>query len=61
MNIGAVAGVAALTEMRTTLVALAQACHAGRRPDCPILQGLAAPGFTGLAICPRWVNTDFAP
>ncbi|MBI3431071.1 MAG: Cu(I)-responsive transcriptional regulator [Hydrogenophilales bacterium] len=37
------ARIAALTEMRTTLVALAQACHGDRRPDCPILQGLAAP------------------
>jgi len=53
MTIGAVTRVAALTEMRTTLVALAQACHAGGRPDCPILQGLAAPGFTRSAVCPR--------
>ena len=37
------ARIAALTEMRSTLVALAQACHGDRRPDCPILQGLAAP------------------
>lgn len=37
------ARIAALTEMRTTLVALAQACHGDHRPDCPILQGLAAP------------------
>ena len=37
--------IAALTEMRTTLVALAQACHGDHRPDCPILQDLAAPPF----------------
>ena len=37
------ARIAALTEMRTTLVALAQACHGDHRPDCPILQGLADP------------------
>ncbi len=37
------ARIAALTEMRTTLVTLAQACHGDHRPDCPILQGLAAP------------------
>ena len=37
------ARIAALSEMRTTLVALAQACHGDHRPDCPILQGLAAP------------------
>ena len=36
------ARIAALTEMRTTLVTLAQACHGDHRPDCPILQGLAA-------------------
>ena len=39
------ARITALTEMRTTLVALAQACHGDHRPDCPILQGLAAPPF----------------
>ena len=39
------ARIAALTDMRTTLVALARACHGDHRPDCPILQGLAeAPG-----------------
>jgi Cu(I)-responsive transcriptional regulator len=32
----------ALVEMRSTLVTLAQACHGDHRPDCPILQGLAA-------------------
>jgi len=37
------ARIAALSEMRATLVALAQACHGDHRPDCPILQGLAAP------------------
>lgn len=31
----------ALSEMRTTLVTLARACHGDHRPDCPILQGLA--------------------
>ena len=39
------ARITALTEMRTTLVALAQACHGDHRPDCPILQDLAAPPF----------------
>ena len=37
------ARIAALTEMRTTLLSLAEACHGDQRPDCPILQGLAAP------------------
>ena len=37
------ARIAALTEMRSTLVTLAHACHGDHRPDCPILQGLAAP------------------
>lgn len=35
------ARIAALTDMRSTLVALARACHGDHRPDCPILQGLA--------------------
>ena len=39
------ARIAALTEMRTTLVTLANACHGDHRPDCPILQDLAAPRF----------------
>ncbi|QAU33329.1 Cu(I)-responsive transcriptional regulator [Janthinobacterium sp. 17J80-10] len=33
--------IAELTEMRDTLVHLAQACSGDQRPDCPILQGLA--------------------
>ncbi len=37
------ARIAALTEMRTTLTSLADACCGDQRPDCPILQGLAAP------------------
>ena len=37
------ARITALTEMRTTLTTLAQACHGDHRPDCPILQGLATP------------------
>jgi MerR family copper efflux transcriptional regulator len=37
------ARIAALSEMRTTLVALVSACHGDHRPACPILQGLAAP------------------
>ena len=37
------ARIAALSEMRRTLVTLAQACHGDQRPDCPILQGLAEP------------------
>lgn len=32
-----------LTEMRDTLTHLAHACAGDNRPDCPILQGLAAP------------------
>ena len=39
------ARIAALIEMRTTLVTLANACHGDHRPDCPILQDLAAPRF----------------
>jgi MerR family copper efflux transcriptional regulator len=35
------ARIAALSEMRATLVALAQACHGDQRPDCPILRNLA--------------------
>ena len=35
------ARIAALTDMRTSLVALARACHGDHRPDCPILHGLA--------------------
>lgn len=31
-----------LTEMRDTLVSLAEACRGDHRPDCPILQGLEA-------------------
>ena len=31
-----------LTEMRNTLAHLADCCHGDDRPDCPILQGLAA-------------------
>lgn len=41
------ARIAALTDMRTTLVALAHACRGDHRPDCPILQGLAAPARAG--------------
>lgn len=37
------ARIAALTEMRTTLTSLADACCGDQRPDCPILQSLAAP------------------
>ncbi|MFP5411162.1 MAG: Cu(I)-responsive transcriptional regulator [Gammaproteobacteria bacterium] len=37
------ARIAALTDMRATLVTLVRACHGDHRPDCPILQGLAAP------------------
>jgi MerR family copper efflux transcriptional regulator len=32
-----------LSEMRDTLVHLAQTCAGDNRPDCPILQGLAQP------------------
>lgn len=31
-----------LTEMRDTIAALAACCHGDDRPDCPILQGIAA-------------------
>jgi MerR family transcriptional regulator, copper efflux regulator len=34
---------AALAEMRATLSALAEKCHADERPSCPILADLAAP------------------
>ena len=33
--------IAALTDMRDTLVILAKNCHGDHRPDCPILHGLA--------------------
>lgn len=33
--------IAALTDMRDTLVTLSKACHGDHRPDCPILHGLA--------------------
>lgn len=35
------ARIAALTDMRDTLVTLANACQGDHRPDCPILHGLA--------------------
>lgn len=35
------ARIAALADMRDTLVALARACHGDHRPDCPILRTLA--------------------
>lgn len=38
------ARIAALSEMRTTLVTLSRACRGDHRPDCPILQGLAESG-----------------
>jgi Cu(I)-responsive transcriptional regulator len=37
------ARIANLTGMRASLVDLAHACRGDRRPDCPILQGLAEP------------------
>ncbi len=33
--------IAALSDMRETLVTLAQDCHGDHRPDCPILHNLA--------------------
>lgn len=36
--------IAELTAMRDTLTHLAHNCHGDDRPDCPILQDLAAPG-----------------
>lgn len=33
-----------LTEMRDTIATLAACCHGDERPDCPILQGIAAGG-----------------
>jgi Cu(I)-responsive transcriptional regulator len=35
--------IAELTGMRATLVELAQSCHGDARPECPILDDLAAP------------------
>lgn len=35
------ARIAALADMRDTLVALVHACRGDQRPDCPILRGLA--------------------
>lgn len=37
------ARIAALSEMRATLVTLARDCRGDHRPDCPILADLAAP------------------
>ena len=37
------ARIAALTDMRRSLVTLAKACRGDHRPDCPILHALAAP------------------
>lgn len=37
------ARIAALTDMRSSLVTLAKACRGDHRPDCPILHALAAP------------------
>jgi Cu(I)-responsive transcriptional regulator len=34
--------IAELTEMRDTLAHLAEHCHGDDRPDCPIIEGLAA-------------------
>lgn len=36
-----------LTEMRDTLLGLAEACRGDQRPDCPILQGLEAEAGCG--------------
>lgn len=36
--------IAELREMRDTLVHLSHACAGDKRPDCPILSGLASPG-----------------
>lgn len=36
-----------LTEMRDTLLGLAEACRGDQRPDCPILQGLEAEAVCG--------------
>ena len=36
--------IAELEAMKRTLQALAEHCHGDERPDCPILEGLAAPG-----------------
>lgn len=40
--------IAELTQMRDTLVHLAQSCHGDNRPDCPILQDL---GMSGGSCC----------
>lgn len=37
------ARIAALADMRSSLVVLAKACRGDHRPDCPILHALAAP------------------
>jgi MerR family copper efflux transcriptional regulator len=45
--------VKALEAISATLRRLASACHGDDRPDCPILDGLAAPGPPGAARAPR--------
>ncbi|WP_206951747.1 Cu(I)-responsive transcriptional regulator [Trinickia acidisoli] len=39
--------IAELSEMRDTLTHLADHCHGDARPDCPILEGLAAANDAG--------------
>ncbi|AUT59959.1 Cu(I)-responsive transcriptional regulator [Paraburkholderia terrae] len=41
--------IAELTEMRDTLTHLADHCHGDDRPDCPIIESLAAVGATSAA------------
>jgi MerR family copper efflux transcriptional regulator len=43
--------IAELSEMRDTLTHLAHCCHGDDRPECPILQGLAAAGDDGQDSC----------
>lgn len=38
--------IAAMTDMRATLIALVRDCRGDHRPDCPILQDLAGAGRT---------------
>ena len=45
---------AELEAMRTTLRHLAECCHGDQRPDCPILEELAAP--TDNRAAPGWRN-----
>ena len=49
--------IAELEAMKRTLASLAEHCHGDERPDCPILDGLAAPAAEPAASAKRRVAT----